>query len=204
MQLYLVSQIEALSKEKWGNTEPYIVALREFDERYLSWLADDAERLQHLTPEKFQYLVADRLEQFGLCVQLTGNINRKDGGIDIIAYPSAPTIPFMLAVQVKHHRSARKTTAGDVRDLHGVVASAASPFHFGMLVTNTAFSPDAHWFADNNQTFLRLRDISHLQRWLRNDFANEYEWREIPRSVQLAPGIVIEIPRPTIVVPECF
>lgn len=64
-----------------------------------------------------------------------------------------------------------------------------------MIVTNTSFTADAHWFATNNPTLLRLRDIQDLRRWLKNDFVNEYEWREIPDQIELAPGIHIAIPK---------
>jgi hypothetical protein len=65
----------------------------------------------------------------------------------------------------------------------------------GMIVTNTSFTADAKWFANNNQTLLRLRDMQDLNRWMRNDFVNESEWREIPEEIELTPGVTIKIPR---------
>jgi hypothetical protein len=163
----------------------------------LAWFLDDLERLKLLGPEKFQNLIANRLERMGLGVQLVGNVFRKDGGIDIIGYPRSPwAFPFLLAVQTKHHQTARKTGAPDVRDFNGVLTSRNSPFHMGMIVTNTSFTADATWFAENNQTLMRLRDLQDLRRWLRNDFINESEWREIPNEVEVAPGIRIAIPKP--------
>jgi hypothetical protein len=90
-----------------------------------------------------------------------GDIFARDGGIDLIGYPrpGACAFPFLLAVQAKHHRTARKTGSSEVRDFHGVLASRNSPFHMGMIVTNTSFTADAAWFASNNQTLMRLRDI---------------------------------------------
>jgi hypothetical protein len=82
-----------------------------------------------------------------------------------------------------------------VRDFHGVLTSRVSPFHMGMIVTNTSFTADAKWFANNNQTLLRLRDMQDLNRWMRNDFVNESEWREIPEEIELTPGVTIKIPR---------
>jgi hypothetical protein len=56
--------------------------------------------------------------------------------------------PFTGAVQVKHHRSAAITTGPDaVRDLTGAIA--AKPFNLGVVITNTTFTPDARWFAEN-------------------------------------------------------
>jgi len=205
MQLYLLTQVQEAAQKKWGSSEPYIVTLADFPEQFYRWLDEDITRLMSLTPERFQYLVADRLEHMGMGVQLVGNINRKDGGVDIIAYPETGSIvPFLLAVQVKHHRTPRKTSVGDVRDLSGVINSNNLPFHMGMLVTNTSFTADASWFAENNQKLLRMRSLPDLQRWFKNDFVNEAEWREIPNSVELAPGISISIPKPKIYVPENY
>jgi hypothetical protein len=204
MQLFLLAQIQELSKEKWGSKEPYIVGLREFDREMLDWFCEDMERMKGLSPEKFQYLIADRLEQCGLAVQIVGNVYRKDGGIDIVAFPNVGAMPFLLAVQAKHHRCDRKTGPGDVRDLHGVLTSRESPFHIGMLVTNTTFTPDARFFAENNKTLLRLRDIADLRRWLNDDFDNPFEWREIPKKITLAPGVEIEIPRPKLTLPPWY
>ena len=73
----------------------------------------------------------------------------------------------------------------------------------GLLVTNTEFTRDARWLAerDSNAAFLRLRDFEDLKRWIQNDFTSQRDWREIPSRVQLAPGVVIHVPRPTIVRP---
>ena len=197
MQLYLLSQVQQLAKVKWGSSEPYLVALSQFDEKLLQWFLEDMERLKQLTPEKFQYLIANRLEGLGLSVQVVGDVYRKDGGVDIIAFPKSPTLPFLLAVQVKHHRADRKTNVSDVKDLHSVMTSNL-PFHVGMLVTNTRFTADAQWFYENNKKLLRLRDSFALRRWLQNDFINEHEWQEIPEEIELAPGVLISIPKQTL------
>jgi len=165
MQLYLLNQVTELSKKKRGSPEPYIVELVEFSNDLLVWLLEDTERLKQLPPDKFQYLIAGRLEDMRLSVQLVGDVYRKDGGVDIIAYPNRGcAFPFLLAVQAKHHRSNRKTGSPDVRDFHGLLTSRVSPFHMGMIVTNTSFTADAQWFADNNQNLLRLRDMKDISR----------------------------------------
>lgn len=203
MQLYLLNQIQDLAVKKWGSSEPYTVSMVSFSDELLTWLLEDTERLKLLTPEKFQYLVADRLAQMGLDVQLVGDIYSKDGGVDIVAYPKARcAFPFLLAVQAKHHRSNRKTVTSDVRDFHGVMTSRSSPFHVGMLITNTAFTADAKWFTDNNKTLLRLRDSTDLSRWMKNDFINDCDWREIPDKIELAPGVHISIPKPQLWTPD--
>jgi hypothetical protein len=204
MRLYLLKQIEELSKDKWGSRELYLVGMRNITTSLLAYLCEDIERLKQLSAEQFQYLIADRLEQWRLGVQIVGHVNRMDGGIDIIAYPRTPSIPFLLAVQAKHHRLNRKTSVGDVRDFYGAITSRANSFHFGIVVTNTAFTPNAQFFAECNKTLLRLRDASDLRRWLNNDFDNPFEWRELPSKVLLAPGVEIEIPRPTLILPSWY
>ncbi len=199
MQLYLLRQIEGLAKDKWGSPEPYIVTLTNFSNEILAWFLEDTNRLKQLPPEKFEYFVADRLDQMGLGVHMTGNTNTRDGGVDIVAYPDTGCLfPFIVAVQVKHHRKNVPTKDRPVKDLLSVVTSQSSPFNIGLIVTNTAFTANAHWWADNNKKFLRLRDLGDLQRWLKNDFVNEYEWREIPDEIELTKGISITIPKPKI------
>lgn len=202
MQLFLLPSVKELAERKWGSSEPYIVTLAEFGPEQMEWLLADSERLKHLSPERFEYFVADRLECMGFGVQLVGHTNQRDGGVDIIAYPKTVSFPFLLAVQVKHRRSDRKIGAPDVRNFHSVLSSANGPFSLGILVTNTTFTADAQWFADNNSALLRLRGIQDLRRWLKEDFANEHEWREIPDEVVLGPSIRIKIPKPKLWAPE--
>lgn len=72
-----------------------------------------------------------------------------------------------------------------------------SPFRVGVMVTNTSFSHDAKWLADQagNKGFPRLRDFEDLKRWLRDQFDSEFEWREIPDVISLAPGVTVAVPK---------
>ena len=158
MKLFLLDHIESISKNKWGSTEPYVVEFLQFTPEKLDWLLTDTRRLYNMSPKNFQFLIAERLEKMNFTVQLAGDVRSKDGGIDIIATPKQSSFPFLLGVQVKHHRLAKATGQSDVRDLEGTILGNQSIFHMGMLVTNTHFSPDAHWFAEKNKRLLRLRD----------------------------------------------
>jgi len=205
MQLYLHQHVRKLSREKYGEDEPYIVSIIPFSEDQLRWFAEDPDRIRAMSPRSFQRFVADRLDAMGLEVQMVGDVYRKDGGLDLIAYPKRDRcqFPFLLAVQAKHHHLGHaSTTVSEVRDFHGAFTSRGLPFGTGLLVTNTSFTPDAQWFADNNRAILRLRDLEDLKRWLRNDFENESEWREIPESIEVAPGVRIFIPRKSVIVPK--
>lgn len=168
-------------------------------EDHISILAECPSRLTQLSPAEFELLIADRLSEMGLRIQQVGATNRKDGGIGILACPMSG-MPFLLAVQVKHHRSSRKTGVSEIRDFAGVLHTHRE-ISMGLVVTNTAFSPDAQWFAEQQSALLQL-DAHDLTRWLKRDFDNPYEWREMPDSITLAPNIVIQIPRPSIWVPS--
>ncbi len=138
-----------------------------------------------MSPRAFQRFVADRIDAMGLEVQIVGDVYRPDGGIDIVAYPKIVTFafPFLLGIQVKHHATGANVGSPDIRNLAGVLLSPGFRFNIGMLVTNTAFTPDARWFAENHAAMLRLRDMDDLRRWLFEDFQNEAEWREIPDKI---------------------
>lgn len=44
-----------------------------------------------------------------------------------------------------------------------------------------------------------MKDIS---RWMKNDFMNEAEWREIPEKVELVSGVTIQIPKQQLLRPN--
>jgi hypothetical protein len=138
----------------------------------------------------------------GYNVTLTGATNRKDGGIDLIAVPKAASLgTYVIAGQVKHHHRSDEATGVDAIDR--MLAWKDTVFRAGLLVTNTRFTKDAIWKAqkDGNVHFLRLRDFSDLKRWLQDQYGSEEDWREIPDAVELAPGVVTDIPKPRIVLP---
>jgi hypothetical protein len=173
-----------------------LVRAVDFSPALLQFLQEDPSRLQSLTPDEFERFVASRLDRMGYSVTLTGNANQKDGGIDLIAVPRSANLgSLVIAGQVKHHRGDQKTGREAVDRL---LAWKDSYFGVGLLATNTAFTKDAIWAAQQgrNARFLRLRDFTDLKRWLQDQWGTEEDWREIPDKVELAPGVVIEIPRP--------
>jgi predicted Mrr-cat superfamily restriction endonuclease len=148
-----------------------------------------------------EQFVADRMERMGYRVTLTGATNRKDGGIDLIATSGMAGMgSVLIAGQVKHHRGNQKTGRDAVDRL---LSWKGSRFHLGLLVTNTSFTRDAVWTAERewNNHFVRLRDFNNLKRWLQDQYGSEENWREIPERIELAPGVVIDIPKPQIVRP---
>lgn len=152
----------------------------------------DPTFLHNLSPRAFEQFVAERLDRMGYSVRLTGDTNRKDGGIDIVGVPKMNR-NFLLAAQVKHHRTGGRAGRADVDRL---LSWRGNPFSIGMLVTNTSFTGDAKWVASQlqNRSFLRLRDFEDLRKWLADNFSGEA--RELPAQIELAPGVLVEIPKP--------
>lgn len=163
-------------------------------------LAATPADLSTLSPEEFELLVADRLALMGHGVQRVGSTNTRDGGIDLIAWPERnASIPYLLAVQVKHSRKGRTVPSRVVRDLKGVLSM--TPLDFGLLVTNTTFSPDARWVARERPNIVRLRDFNDLKYWLREEFAHENLDRDLPSEISLGPGLRVTIPHRRISTP---
>jgi len=159
----------------------------------VSLLREDLDHIYQLSPEEFEVLICDRLDRMDFAVTRIGSVYVPDGGVDIIACPKRPApFPYLLAVQAKHRQEKRRRVGpGAVRDLKAVVA--AHSFNAGVLVTNTTFTPDAVWVAQQLPTLVRLRDIEDLRRWIYDNFVSEHEWREIPESIVLRPNLVVKI-----------
>ncbi len=175
--------------------KPTIVKLVDITPRLLRALREDPDRLRQLAPGQLEGLVAERLDRMGYSVTLTGAAHARDGGIDLIATRHVPGVgPLLIAGQVKHHRADRKTGRPAADRL---LAWMGSDFHLGLLVTNTEFTRDARWLAEQerNRAFLRLRDFEDLKRWLEDNFWSEEDWIQIPDEVELAPGLRIKIPK---------
>lgn len=144
-----------------------------------------------ISAEEFEEFVCDRLLTMGLQAFRTGRSNEKDGGIDIIFWTAGP-LRVLGAVQVKHHCSLdRHTGPNVVREFAGVIA--AHRFNVGMIVTNTEFTPDAKWFAQQKGA-LQLRAANAIQRWTRDDFELE-SWNTASRTVELCPGVEVQLPQ---------
>ena len=174
---------------------PAHVEIVDLTPQLMKLLASEPERLRDLNPQMFENLICDRLDRMGYGLERVGmSTYQKDGGIDIVAWPRASPLPFLVAVQVKHtRRPERRIGPEPVRELLGAVQLHG--FNAGLLVTNTSFTPDAEWVAARRALLMRLRDFDDLARWLRDEYPREAEWREIPAEIEMCPGVVIKIPR---------
>ncbi len=149
--------------------------------------------IHKLSPRQFQDFICDRLYAMGFEVRQVGDTFSKDGGIDVVFWPRWDgAFPFLGAAQLKHHRDPRRKEGSPaVRDFAGAISG--HPFGAALLVTNTTFTPDAEWFAREHAKLVRLRDFEDICRWLQNDFSHAAEWREIPLSIELCPGVRVAI-----------
>jgi hypothetical protein len=156
-------------------------------------LAIEPTLVHSLNPEQFEEFICDRLFAMGMEPLRVGRSNRKDGGIDVLFWPRAlASFPFLGAAQIKHHRDlTQKEGPGTVREFHGTIGS--HPINAGLIVTNTSFTSDAHWFAREHARLVKLREFSDIRRWLFNRFDDNAEWRELPRSIELCPGVIVNI-----------
>ena len=118
-----------------------------------------------LRPEEFEELVLDRFLAMGMEAKQIGHSRSKDGGVDIVFWPGTPNpVPYLGAVQVKHTQSPVKKVGPEVvRGLAGVLHT--QPFQVGMVVTNTSFTPDAEWFAEQQRSLIRLRGLQDSRRF---------------------------------------
>jgi hypothetical protein len=163
----------------------------------LARLSENYDEIYHLSPNDFEEFVLDRLDAMGMEATKVGPANLKDGGVDVIFVPRSGVcnLPFIGAAQIKHHRSRTKRVGPQV--IREAAASlGAHPFSVRMLITNTTFTPDAEWFAKHHAPLLRLRNEHDLRRWIRANFTDDAEWREIPETIELCPGVTVNVPRP--------
>lgn len=173
-------------------TEAPEVIVRPFSESLLRALCLNPHELHQLTPGQFEGFIADRLDRMGFDPFPTGQVNRKDGGIDIIARPRSP-FPFglLVAVQCEHHRVDRKTNVRKVRD---ILSHKGGPFQVGLVVTNTDFTIDARHLARRPEnSFVRLRDFADLVEWIRGNYSATLNANELPASVEVAQGHIIRL-----------
>jgi HJR/Mrr/RecB family endonuclease len=172
---------------------PSLVQVVDITSDIIALLAQEPDRLRDLNPAAFEGLVCNRLTTMGLAVERVGpSTYSKDGGIDIVAWPRSSVFPFLMAVQVKHIRSPdRKIGPEPIRSLLGTIQLHG--FNAGLLVTNSTFTPDARWAAEQRGVLMRLRDMDDLRRWLREEFVADSEWRGIPKSLELCPGVLVRL-----------
>ena len=170
---------------------PLRVEFVDTTELLIHQLVRKPEELHLLTAAQFEDLVENRFRAMGFDTVRTGHTYARDGGVDLLFWPTRAAFPFLGAAQIKHHRRDRKTGVATVREFGSVLET--NPISTGFIVTNTSFTPDAKWVAGRMRLPVRLRDNRDLQRWIDGRFVAEEEWREMPTEIELGPGLKIAI-----------
>ena len=163
--------------------------LKRFCKPILRWLGEEEARLRQLDGSSFERLLMTLIDRMGYHIKAVGDTNRKDGGIDIVAWPERG-LPHVVAIQAKHHTVQTNTSVGDVRNFVGAI-EANPTFNFGLMVTNTDFTADAKEFAKKVPSKVRLRTGRDIRRWLNHDFSGEADW--LPDKIEIALGVTTEL-----------
>jgi hypothetical protein len=156
-----------------------------------------------ITPEQFELLICKFFKDCGYyVVRPEGGATKKDGGIDIYVCPNISTnlTPFFIGIQVRQKQYGNNIPSSDIRDFDSAIKRSRLA-NIGMFVTNTSFTPDAVWIADTIQKSegfaqMRLRDRKDVLRWLHGNYVSHLDWREVPQSIEVAPGIKVKIDNP--------
>ena len=146
----------------------------------IEWIRKDFKNLDKITPDIFENLIITILKNKGFGIEKSGNTNKADGGIDVIAYKK-DIVNIIIAIQIKYKINiTKKVTAGEVRDFIGAM-NLVDYFNAGMLITNTFFTEDSIWLEERNHN-LELKDSKDIQNWLKDNFITS---KEINKEIEL-------------------
>lgn len=180
-----IEHIEALQELKKKFEESFVI---DYTYKLLEELKIDYSLIFKISPEKFEKLVAELLSKNNFTVRLIGSTNRKDGGIDIIAWKKE-IVTIVLAIQVKFKSfEQKKVTASEVRDFQGAL-SLNNWLTAGMVVTNTDFTIDAKWIEEQLNSKLELKNYEDIKSWLNRNFITR---KETKLMIDLAKDIKFE------------
>jgi HJR/Mrr/RecB family endonuclease len=140
------------------------VDLSEINDELIKYLAKHPEKMQDLTPRKFEELVAELFRAKGYEVELTPAT--RDGGFDMRAFQRSSVGTFLTLIECKRYGPKRPVSVDVVRGLYGVTESKGATS--GLIVTTSSFTKDAKSFQDQNKYRIQLADQAELQAWLQD------------------------------------
>lgn len=154
-------------------------------------LLQDPEYVNQLTDDEFEELILDRFLAMGFQGFRISPARSKDGGIDIVLW-SLGILPMLGVVQVKHHRSKKRNVESVfISELSG--AMGRHRFNFGVIVTNTGFTPNAQFEASQSRHPIQLRDSKALEKWISDDFSVE-RLDFVSRATKFCREVQIQLP----------
>jgi len=140
-----------------------LVDSRRYWDGLIRTVSTDARLLRHVSPRKFEEIVASLIERDGFRVELTPSSN--DGGRDILAYHDHALGTNLFLVECKRYAPGNPVGAQIVRQLFGVLEDEDATG--AAIVTTSSFTREAIAFADRNSRKLALRDFDYLSTWVR-------------------------------------
>lgn len=148
-----------------------------------------AEKICLLTAEELQLFARECFWRMGFLCTAIGTTFAADGGIDLLAYsPPSHPFPWILAVQVAMRRG--KVGPSKPREFAGAIRSL--PVNVGVLITNSTFSSQARWYAqqfnEKHSQKLWLRDIEDLKCWRHGDFQARHYSDDLGFALELYRG----------------
>lgn len=139
------------------------VDLSEINDELIQYLAKHPEKMQDLTPRKFEELVAALFRAKGYTIELTPAT--RDGGFDMRAFHRNDVGICLTLIECKRYGPKRPVSVDVVRGLYGVTENERATT--GLIVTTSSFTKDAKSFQDQNKYRIYLADQAQLQAWLR-------------------------------------
>ena len=139
-------------------SKKFRIDVEEISEELIRYLAQNPNKMNDLTPRKFEELVAELFRDMGYDVELTPAFN--DGGFDIRAVRKTEVGIGLCFIECKRY-SSKKVGVEIVRKLYGVVESEGATS--GLVVTTSFFTRGAFDFRDRNRyrlDFNSCRNIS--------------------------------------------
>lgn len=150
-----------------GATAPerrgFDLAVAEFSDDLIAYLAANPEQIYTLTPRRFEELVAELYRRRGFEATLTPASG--DQGVDIYVVRRDDLGTSLTVVQAKRYAPNRKVGASVVRELVGTVDLQRAST--GVLITTSGFEPGARRVEEQYRYRLALRDYVGLQELLR-------------------------------------
>ena len=133
----------------------------------MRWLARHPEDLRRVHPGTFELIVAEIFRDQGYEVQLVGQWNQADGGIDIIAIKKVIGIGVArVGIQCKRYVKTGKVRA----DLVWALAGRLDKFHLhkGVLATTARIEDSVLTDLSQHLWRLELKDFERLKRDLQD------------------------------------
>lgn len=144
--------------------ESDVIKIREFNNEFITYLAEHPNYLYNFNPRNFERLIAHILGGLGFDVHLTAFT--RDGGCDIVAFSTnALGIQSKYIVECKRYRPDCPVGVRLVRSLYGI--KDIKQAQHAILATTSYFTHDAIAFAETPSVLgLHLKDINDICKWL--------------------------------------